>query len=69
IKPGVIRLANGDHAVYGLHAVNEGEVDDKGVDLQAQSLRRGLQRGLYEELLTDLESRADIEILLRQASE
>ncbi|MCU7798087.1 MAG: SurA N-terminal domain-containing protein [Candidatus Thiodiazotropha sp. (ex Myrtea spinifera)] len=69
IKPGVIRLANGDHAVYGLNAVNEGEVDDKGVDLQAQSLRRGLQRGLYEELLTDLESRADIEILLRQASE
>ena len=69
ISPGIVRLANGDHAVYALQAVIEGKSDEQAADMQVQNLRRELQRGHYNELVADLESQADIEILLKPASE
>jgi peptidyl-prolyl cis-trans isomerase D len=67
--PGVVRLANGDHAVYALTSVEEGQSDAGDAEMQARNLRNEIQRGHYSSLVADLESQADIEILLKQASE
>ncbi len=64
-----VRLANGDVAVYALQAVKEGSVDEGSDNMLAQGLSRELERSLYDELVADLKSRADIEILLKQADE
>jgi peptidyl-prolyl cis-trans isomerase D len=66
--PGTAQLAGGDYAVYLLTGVTEGKADDE-TDQQQQNLRRMLGRDHYEMVLSDLESRADIEILLDSASE
>ncbi|MES9989836.1 MAG: SurA N-terminal domain-containing protein [Candidatus Thiodiazotropha endolucinida] len=68
-SPGTARLAGGDFAVYLLTGVTEGSADDKSNLQQQESLRRMLGRDHYEMVLTDLESRADIEILLNNDSE
>ncbi|MBT3054845.1 MAG: SurA N-terminal domain-containing protein [Candidatus Thiodiazotropha sp. (ex Codakia orbicularis)] len=68
-SPGTARLAGGDFAVYLLTGVTEGSADDKSNLQQQESLRRMLGRDHYEMVLTDLESRADIEILLNADSE
>ncbi|MEW8524213.1 MAG: SurA N-terminal domain-containing protein [Candidatus Thiodiazotropha endolucinida] len=68
-SPGTARLAGGDFAVYLLTGVTEGSADDKSNLQQQESLRRMLGRDHYEMVLTDLESRADIEILLNTDSE
>jgi peptidyl-prolyl cis-trans isomerase D len=67
--PGMIKLAGGDYAVYELLSVHEGEADEKAASAMTQNLRQGLERGLYDEFLADLRSRADIEILLKKESE
>jgi peptidyl-prolyl cis-trans isomerase D len=66
---GVVRLSNGDQAVYLLTAVKEGQSEESGVEMQARSLRNEIQRGHYSSLVADLESQADIEIMLKPASE
>ncbi|MES9823031.1 MAG: SurA N-terminal domain-containing protein [Candidatus Thiodiazotropha endolucinida] len=68
-SPGTARLAGGDFAVYLLTGVTEGSADDKSNLQQQESLRRMLGRDHYEMVLTDLESSADIEILLNTDSE
>ncbi|MBT3039082.1 MAG: SurA N-terminal domain-containing protein [Candidatus Thiodiazotropha sp. (ex Codakia orbicularis)] len=68
-SPGTARLAGGDFTVYLLTGVTEGSADDKSNLQQQESLRRMLGRDHYEMVLTDLESRADIEILLNTDSE
>ncbi|MES9922836.1 MAG: SurA N-terminal domain-containing protein [Candidatus Thiodiazotropha endolucinida] len=68
-SPGTARLAGGDFAVYLLTGVTEGSADDKSNLQQQESLRRMLGRDHYEMVLTDLESHADIEILLNTDSE
>ncbi|MES9969974.1 MAG: peptidyl-prolyl cis-trans isomerase, partial [Candidatus Thiodiazotropha sp.] len=67
--PGSAKLAGGDFAVYLLTGVTEGEVDAGTNQQQLDSLRRMLARDHYEMVLTDLESRADVEILLNTESE
>jgi peptidyl-prolyl cis-trans isomerase D len=67
--PGMVKLASGDYAVYELLSVQEGEVDGKEASIMTQNLRQGLERGLYDEFLADLRSRADIEILTKNQSE
>jgi len=67
--PGMVKLANGDFAVYVLSAVMQGEADEKGAKLQTANLRRQMERGLYEEVVADLKSQADIEILLKKSKE
>ncbi len=66
---GVIGLANGDYAVYVLTSVQEGQSEAGDAEMQARNLRNEIQRGQYSALVADLESQADIEILLKQASE
>ncbi|MEW8029893.1 MAG: SurA N-terminal domain-containing protein [Candidatus Thiodiazotropha sp.] len=68
-SPGTARLAGGDFAVYLLTDVAEGSADDEANQQQYESLRRMLGRDHYEMVLTDLESRADIEVLLDSGSE
>lgn len=67
--PGMVKLAKGDYAVYELLSVKEGEPDKKGAELMAQNLRQGLERGLYDEFIADLRTRADIEILTKNKTE
>lgn len=67
--PGIVKLANGDFAVYALTAVVQGEADEQSAKLQTETLRRQLKRGLYEEVMADLKSQADIEILLKKSTE
>ena len=67
--PGTAQLAGGDVAVYLLTAVTEGKAGDESSQQQQQNLRRMVGRDHYEMMLTDLESRADIEILLDSANE
>ena len=67
--PGMVKLANGDVALYELTAVMQGETDEKSAKMQSASLRRQLQRGLYDEVVADLKSQADIEILLKKSKE
>jgi peptidyl-prolyl cis-trans isomerase D len=64
-----VRLANGDVAVFSLQAVNEGSAEDDAGDMLVQGLRRELERSFYDQLISDLESQADIEILLKQTDE
>jgi len=68
-SPGSTRLASGDIAVYVLTAVTEGSVEEASSQQQAESLRQMRGRDYYEMVLADLESRADIEILLKSDSE
>lgn len=67
--PGLVKLASGDFAVFGLDAVTEGDVDEQGASVLARNLQSGLERGFYDELVADLRTRADIEILLKKGSE
>jgi peptidyl-prolyl cis-trans isomerase D len=67
--PGTAQLAGGDYAVYLLTGVIEGKADDETNQQEQQNLRRMLGRDHYEMVLSDLESRADIEILLGSDSE
>ncbi|MCU7920391.1 MAG: SurA N-terminal domain-containing protein [Candidatus Thiodiazotropha sp. (ex Epidulcina cf. delphinae)] len=69
VTPGSARLAQGDYAVYVLTGVIEGSVDQADVQQQTEGLRRKLGRDFYEMVLADLESRADVEILLKPDSE
>jgi peptidyl-prolyl cis-trans isomerase D len=64
-----VRLANGDVAVFSLQAVKEGSAEDDIGDMLVQGLSRELERSLYDQLVADLESQADIEILLKQEDE
>ncbi|MEJ2692917.1 MAG: SurA N-terminal domain-containing protein [Candidatus Thiodiazotropha sp.] len=64
-----VRLANGDLAVYALDAVKEGSADEGAEDMMRQRLSRDLGRSLYDELVADLKSHADIEILLKKSDE
>jgi peptidyl-prolyl cis-trans isomerase D len=64
-----VRLANGDVALFSLQAVDE-QSEQAGLEkMLVQSLNREFERSLYEELVADLESRADIEILLQDSEE
>lgn len=67
--PGSAKLAGGDFAVYLLTGVTEGVVDAETNQQQLDSLRRMLARDHYEMVLSDLESRADVEILSNTESE
>ena len=67
--PGSAKLAGGDFAIYLLTGVTEGVVDAETNQQQLDSLRRMLARDHYEMVLNDLESRADVEILLNTESE
>jgi peptidyl-prolyl cis-trans isomerase D len=61
------KLANGDVAVYVLQSVSEGDAAEEGAGkMLVQSLSRDLERSLYDHLVADLKSRADIEILIKQ---
>jgi peptidyl-prolyl cis-trans isomerase D len=64
-----VRLPNGDVAVFSLQTVKEGSAEDEVSDMLVQGLSRELERGLYDHLVADLESQADIEILLKQEDE
>ncbi|MCU7932704.1 MAG: SurA N-terminal domain-containing protein [Candidatus Thiodiazotropha sp. (ex Codakia rugifera)] len=66
---GRARLASGDIAVFVLSGVTEGSVDEASSQQQTESLRRMRGRDYYEMVLADLESRADVEILLKSDSE
>ncbi|MES9990629.1 MAG: SurA N-terminal domain-containing protein [Candidatus Thiodiazotropha sp.] len=67
---GRARLAAGDHAVYLLTAVTEGSAEEGGNNQQQrEGMRRMLGRDHYEMVLSDLEARADVEILLSSDSE
>ncbi|MEJ2592413.1 MAG: SurA N-terminal domain-containing protein [Candidatus Thiodiazotropha sp.] len=66
--PGMVKLAGGDYAVYELLSVQE-NLDEKGAKAMAQTLRQGLERGLYDDFVADLRARADIEILAKTKSE
>ncbi|MGD9168866.1 MAG: SurA N-terminal domain-containing protein [Candidatus Thiodiazotropha sp.] len=67
--PGTAELGGGDVAVYLLTGVTEGKADDETNQQQQQNMRRMLARDHYEMMLSDLESRADIEILSDSDSE
>ncbi|PVV05637.1 MAG: hypothetical protein B6D77_18735 [gamma proteobacterium symbiont of Ctena orbiculata] len=67
--PGSAKLAGGDFAIYLLTGVTEGVVEAETNQQQLDSLRRMLARDHYEMVLNDLESRADVEILLNTESE
>jgi peptidyl-prolyl cis-trans isomerase D len=62
--PGIAQLDGGDYAVYVMTAVTEGKADDKSDEQQLQNLRRMLGMEYYQMVLNDLETHADIEILL-----
>lgn len=64
-----IRLANGDVAVYALDAVKEGAAGEGAEGMVLQRLSRDLERSLYDELVADLKSHADVEILLKKSEE
>ena len=64
-----VRLANGDVAVFSLLALKETAPGEEAGKILAQTLDRELQRSLYDQLVADLESRADIEILLKQGDQ
>jgi peptidyl-prolyl cis-trans isomerase D len=66
---GTVSLASGDVALFSLQAVKEGGDQDAMADMLAQSFNRELERSLYDELVADLESRADIEILMSETEE
>ncbi|MEW7992537.1 MAG: SurA N-terminal domain-containing protein [Candidatus Thiodiazotropha sp.] len=65
---GSAQLAAGDYAVYLLTAVTEGSLAE-GAGQQLEGMRRIVGRDHYEMVLNDLESRADIEILLSSDGE
>jgi peptidyl-prolyl cis-trans isomerase D len=67
--PGTAELGGGAVAVYLLTGVTEGKADDENNQQQQQNMRRMLARDHYEMMLSDLESRADIEILSDSDSE
>ena len=69
VTPGNARLAQGDYAVFVLSNVTESSGDGASNQQQAEQLRRLYGRSYYERVLADLESRADIEILLKQDNE
>ena len=69
VTTGTVRLANGDVALFALQAVKEGPAQEAMAGMLAQSYQRELERSLYDELVADLESRADIEILLSETEE
>jgi peptidyl-prolyl cis-trans isomerase D len=66
-----IKLAQGDFAVFVLSQVTEGESSEAEADnkQQVDHLRRMYGQSYYQEVMDDLESRADVEILLKQTSE
>ncbi|MCG7967654.1 MAG: SurA N-terminal domain-containing protein [Candidatus Thiodiazotropha taylori] len=70
ITPGSVKLAQGDFAVFALSQVTEGEsVSDESKGQQVENMRRLYGRSYYDRVLEDLESRADVQILLKQDSE
>ena len=64
-----VKLTNGDVAVFSLLSVKEAAGAEESGQMLAQGLGRTLQRSHYDQLVADLESRADIEILLQQSSD
>ncbi len=66
---GTVPLGNGDVAVFALYAVKEGEADQAVSSNLAKSLGRSLERSFYDQLIADLRSRADIEILTKKSAE
>jgi peptidyl-prolyl cis-trans isomerase D len=67
---GRVKLAQGDFAVFVVSQVTEGEsVEGEGKDQQLQNMQRLYGRSFYDRVLEDLESRADVQILLKQDSE
>ena len=67
---GMTKLGNGDYALFTLLSVTEESGGDENSDkMQRQRLRNQMQRGFFSELIADMKSRADIEILLKQKSE
>ncbi|MEJ2621294.1 MAG: SurA N-terminal domain-containing protein [Candidatus Thiodiazotropha sp.] len=66
ISSGRVKLAQGDFAVFVLSQVTEGESASEETDQALQNMRRLYGRGFYDRVLEDLESRADVEILLKQ---
>ncbi len=66
---GTVPMGSGDVAVYALYAVKEGTVDQGAGDNLAKSLSRSLERGFYDQLVADLKSRADIEILAKKSEQ
>ncbi|MES9929675.1 MAG: hypothetical protein ABW158_16315, partial [Candidatus Thiodiazotropha sp. 6PDIVS] len=70
VKPGSVKLAMGDFAVFVLSKVTEEEsAEAEAGKQQADQIRRLYGRSYYERVMDDLETRADIEILLKQSSE
>ncbi|MET0120810.1 MAG: SurA N-terminal domain-containing protein [Candidatus Thiodiazotropha sp. 6PLUC9] len=70
VMPGSVKLATGDFAVFVLSKVTEGEsAEAEASKQQADQIRRLYGRSYYERVMDDLETRADIEILLKQSSE
>ncbi|MES9832783.1 MAG: SurA N-terminal domain-containing protein [Candidatus Thiodiazotropha sp. DIVDIV] len=70
VKPGSVKLAMGDFAVFVLSKVTEEEsAEAEAGKQQADQIRRLYGRSYYERVMDDLEARADIEILLKQSSE
>lgn len=64
-----VRLANGDVAVYTLQAVHEGSGEEGDDKMLQTRLSRGLERAHYDELIADLKTQADIEILLQPSAD
>ncbi len=64
-----VRLSNGDVALYALHQVQEGGTGQADNGMLQQRLSRNLERSLYDGLVADLKTRADIEITLPKSSE
>jgi peptidyl-prolyl cis-trans isomerase D len=70
ISSGSVKLAQGDFAVFVLSQVTEGKsAEDEANKQQLENMRRLYGRGYYDRVLEDLESRADVQILLKQDSE
>ncbi len=66
---GTVRLANGDVALFALQAVKEGGEQAQLADMLSQGLSQELERNLYNELVADLKSQADIQILMQEKEE
>jgi peptidyl-prolyl cis-trans isomerase D len=69
---GTVRLSGGDYGLFSLYQVNDGDleaIDEKERNRQEDELRDGLGQSLFESLVADLESRADIELLLQTTEE
>jgi peptidyl-prolyl cis-trans isomerase D len=65
-----VRLSNGDVALFALHQVEEGgDAGQAEKDMLRQRLGRSLERSLYDALVTDLKTYADIEITLPKSSD